>query len=351
MDQKEKGGALNHGPAIDAARWFARLRSPECGATERHAFETWLAASDEHRSAYEKVARTASRVTDALKSDPRLRAMLDTELAKSSDRPLHKSTAPVARWRRLSIAAAWFAAIGMVAIGALPRVSAPPAAESLISYTNSEPRGKTVLLDDGSTLHLDTGSEVTVALSKAQRRLTLRQGRAYFEVAHDAQRPFTVDAAGTRTTALGTKFEVRLEPQGVTVTLAEGSVSVRPSDAKGRWKELLEPGQQLSIDAGATHNEKRQVDATRVTGWAEGRLYFDGVPLAQVLQDVNRYSSTKVVLGDERLAATPIGGNFAAGGDAGAFVQALSAILPLRSEPSGDREIVLFPRERATVAH
>ncbi len=88
-----------------------------------------------------------------------------------------------------------------------------------------------------------------------------------------------------------------------------------------------------------------------MTAWSQGRLVFDGEPLSTVLAQVNRYSSIKVVLGDERLASIPIGGTFAAGGDAGAFVQALSAILPVRSEPAGDHEIVLFQRERAVASN
>jgi Fe2+-dicitrate sensor, membrane component len=71
---------------------------------------------------------------------------------------------------------------------------------------------------------------------------------------------------------------------------------------------------------------------------------FDATPLNQVLSEINRYSRTKVVLGDASLANVPIGGNFLAGGDTEEFLETLMAVLPLRSIRTGANEIVLFQR-------
>jgi transmembrane sensor len=334
------------GPAEQAARWFARLRSPECGPEERRAFETWLQQDAAHRGAYDSVARAAARISDALKQDPRLRAMLQDEPPAGCRRP-----ASSRRWRRLSLAAAWVAAIGLALLFAVPRLSPTVSPEALLTYTNSEQRGKVIALSDGSVLHLDADSQIQVSMSATRRLLVLVSGRAYFEVAKDARRPFSVEAGGTRTVALGTRFEVRLRPEGVAVTLAEGSVAVTPAAPGAQWQATLQPGEQLVVDAAAAQGVKRSVDAARVIAWSGGRLHFDGTPLRQVLADVNRYSGIKVVLGDEALGDVPIGGSFAAGGDAGAFVHALATILPVRSEPVGDHQIVLYPRERSATAH
>ena len=58
-----------------------------------------------------------------------------------------------------------------------------------------------------------------------------------------------------------------LGTQGVTVTLAEGSVSVRPATGNEDWKELLEPGQQLTVDVAHPRGRRSEVDAARVTAW------------------------------------------------------------------------------------
>jgi transmembrane sensor len=202
-------------------------------------------------------------------------------------------------------------------------------------------------LSDGSTLHLDVGAEVSVVMSPHERHLELAKGRAYFEVAHDKTRPFSVTAAGTRTVALGTRFEVSLQSQSVSVSLAEGSVAITDAaDATEleKWREVLTPGQQLQVHADHDQRERIQVDAGAIASWSRGRLIFNGMPLNKVLDEINRYASIKVHLGDAELANIPIGGNFVAGADSNEFVETLAAVVPLRSVRTGANEIVLFQR-------
>jgi transmembrane sensor len=181
-------------------------------------------------------------------------------------------------------------------------------------------------------------------MSPGERRLELTKGRAYFEVAHDITRPFSVTAGGTRTVALGTRFEVALSPQAVNVSLAEGSVAITEVATPDKWQEVLSPGQQLQVHADHDQRERIQVDADAIAGWSRGRLVFNGMPLYKVLDEINRYAEIKVHLGDSALANIPIGGNFVAGADSNEFVETLAAVLPLRSVRTGANEIVLFQR-------
>lgn len=340
MQEAESVGSDNDRLAARAAGWYARLNAPDCSAEERQAFQDWCSSDEAHRRAFDAASRAADVVGSALRRDPRLRAML-----AEAERVPEPVAGRGARRLRFAAAAA-VVALALAFFGSRGSFAPAPAPPATARYENAQMRESTVQLADGSTLHLDAGAVVTAELGRDARRLSLLKGRAYFEVAHDASRPFSVEAAGTRTVALGTRFEVRLESTGAVVTLVEGSVAVTPVRPGDEWRRTLAPGQQLVVDQDHPQGRLAHVDASQVTAWSQGRLVFDGKPLADVLEEVNRYSAIKVVLGDERLAATPIGGTFAAGGDAGAFVQALSAILPVRSEPSGD-EIVLFQRERA----
>ena len=199
-------------------------------------------------------------------------------------------------------------------------------------------------LQDGSIVYLDVGSRVNVQMSKAERRIELAVGRAFFEVAHDSARPFSVSAGGARTVALGTRFQVALSQQLVSVTLLDGSVAVADTNESGNWREVLRPGQQLRYSAASRSKEKREVDAAALTGWSHGRLVFKGTPLAEALEEVNRYAATKVRIGDQALADLPVGGNFIAGGSSDDFVEALAAVLPLKIVRVGADEIVLFQR-------
>ena len=88
---------------------------------------------------------------------------------------------------------------------------------------------------------------------------------------------------------------------------------------------------------------KTSVDTYMATSWSRGRLVFRGTPLAEALEEVNRYSTRKLRLADPSLASLPVGGNFIAG-DSELIVSAFAAALPLRSVDGGGGEILLFRR-------
>lgn len=334
-----------------ATRWYARLRAPDCSDAERREFQEWLAADTANVRAYEATVRAADRIAQQVQFDPRLRALADKALVNQAtsvpQRPNSGRLSAKLRshWRSAAIL---LFSVGAAALLAT-RMSEPAShANPMSTYANSDMREQRIQLQDGSVLHLDVGSEVSVIMTADERRLELSKGRAYFEVAHDKSRPFSVTAAGTRTVALGTRFEVALLSQSVNVTLAEGSVAVTDALASDRWREVLSPGQRLQVHAGSLQREKIQVNADIIASWSNGRLVFDGMPLGKVLEEINRYTSVKVRLGDAELANIPIGGNFVAGGDSNEFVETLAAVLPLRSVRAGANEIVLFQRYETT---
>jgi transmembrane sensor len=229
-------------------------------------------------------------------------------------------------------------AIAVVAVHFSVQLLHPPVAA--VAYeTRSERR--TVMLEDGSVVEMDVGTELRVRLSAKRREIDLLQGRASFEVAHDASRPFSVVAAGSRTTALGTKFQVQRDDARVLVILAEGSVVVDDTSPKAGWSEKLAPGEQLSV--ADSDIEKQLVDLQRVTSWMRGRHVFRSTPLAEAMDEVNRYARKKVRLGDSSLAHLPVGGSFIAG-DSEMIVDALSAVLPIRAVAGSGDEIILFRR-------
>ena len=72
-----------------AAVWYARLRAPDCGPAERHAFQEWLESDPSHRQAYQSAERAARLVSGQLAADSRLRALAQEALkpvSASSDR-------------------------------------------------------------------------------------------------------------------------------------------------------------------------------------------------------------------------------------------------------------------------
>jgi transmembrane sensor len=139
----------------------------------------------------------------------------------------------------------------------------------------------------------------------------LDRGEAYFEVAHDASRPFVVDAGTRRITVLGTRFSVRRDDNGqVQVIVAEGRVQVSPLDGAAapaiisRNDSLLAAGDMVQV----SHDSEQQI-ASRLS-WRQGRLVLDGMTLAQAAQEFNRYNRRQLIVTDPVAAQLQLGGSF-----------------------------------------
>jgi transmembrane sensor len=213
-----------------------------------------------------------------------------------------------------------------------------------VTYESTGPDRRAVTLDDGSTVELDVDTRIAIRMSAGRRQIELISGRALFEVAHDASRPFSVTAAGSRTTALGTKFQVSRDDANVEVTLAAGSVGIDRGEraATGEaWSERLAPGEQIDIDTTTQRRQRRAVDVNVAMSWTHGRHIFRGTPLRAAIDEINRYAVRKIRLGDASLADLPVAGNFIVG-DSGAIVAALAAVLPVRAVDGDGGEIVLL---------
>ena len=312
----------------DAARWYARIHAPDCTGRDREEFEVWLRADPDHWRAYADAERTVCRFDQLLEYDTQLRALADETCGEPVVVARRRWAVPAA------LAASLVMALVAVRLGGVGEHAQPP---ELFATRMDEQRD--ITLADNSVVHLDVGSEITVNMTGRSREITLTRGRALFDVAKDRERPFAVTAGGTRTTALGTRFQIQTSSERVVVVLTEGSVSVARPD----WEERLAPGEQLSLEGAGTAPVKRSVDTHVATSWSRGRLVFRGTPLAEALEEVNRYSTRKLRLADPSLATLPVGGNFIAG-DSELVLSAFVAALPLRSVDGGGGEILLFRR-------
>ncbi|MDN7142924.1 FecR domain-containing protein [Pseudomonas sp. JQ170] len=175
-------------------------------------------------------------------------------------------------------------------------------------------------LADGSTVLLDSDSEMTVSWHLRTRQVTLTRGQALFDVAPMVYRPFLVDAGSAAVRVVGTRFNVNRLEQEVQVTVAEGKVAVRggATDALA----LLEPGQQLRVRQGVP-GPVTTVNADDVSAWKDSRLVFESTPLAEVIATLQRYRRQPITLMEPNLARLPVSGVFDSN-----HVERLLALLP-----------------------
>lgn len=323
-----------------AAYWFAVLRNSDCSAAKRKAFDLWLSESESHAEAFEAV-KQAWNLSARLDADSDFLALRHAAIRGSVDQ---------ARSRRWSTMAIAVSVCLIAAFATLFWKLSQPEPGPKVRFTLNEaalaPRAQiistaigersTFLLEDGSSVELNTATKMKILFGDEKREIILLKGQALFEVAPNPDRPFVVFAANRRITALGTEFEVRLDKQDVSVTLLEGKVEVTEltlvdstqNAADLRSIELL-PGQRVSGDLAQTLEVSRD-DLDRALSWREGRLQFKNERLSDVVYEINRYSVHDVRLADPSLGDIRVSGTFKAGTAAG-FVSALTTIYPLES--------------------
>lgn len=311
-----------------AERWYARLKAPDCSASERLEFQRWRTAP-EHGAAFAATEKLWSSLGQ-LAGRPDFERLSQRILAETAGRDPR-------RWQPFAIAAS--AAIALIGGGILmwAQHRQPPG----VVYATKPGERSIVKLADGSQLVLNYATELDVRLEEKARRVTLLKGEALFTVAHDQTRPFEVAAGDGVVTVLGTRFEVRSDDRHVTVTLSEGRVSLDRQVDKEHIQ--LEPGEQVRYRVDVPELNRRTVDADVVTSWSTGRLRFRSTPLSEALEEINRYSTTQIRIVDPTLAAIPIAGTFEVG-DATSVVSALTALWPIRAEEK-DGAVLLHHRE------
>lgn len=309
-------------PFKEAARWWVRLGRGPLSTAEADAFQRWLGAKPENSQAWAD-SETAWALAGEAAFIP---APAPVEV--SDTRPRRAARRLGWRW---SVAGASFAAVaGGLAVWVAPQMG--PTAQA---YETRVGELRAVPLADGSVVTLDADSALTVKLGRNGRDVSLARGRAHFEVAHAASRPFRVTAGGALVTATGTSFDVNRTAGEVDVVLLRGGVIVRAGDEAVR----LRPGEHVS--AGSEGRLRPEpVDPAAAAGWRQGRLSFHDEPLADIAQEMNRYGGARLVIADPRLAGARFSGVFRAG-DTAALAEALQAAGVVGRISRRDGEIVI----------
>lgn len=345
-----------------AGAWDARLRSPDCTDQDRARFAEWCDADPAHRPAFERLQSVVATLRhDRGRAD--LRSLRDEALRVVSHRRRRV-------WLGTAAAAVMAIAVGAALWNSANQnwLSEPVAAlvtrlSGAQSYSTGTGQRSTFVLDDGSSIELNARSRLEVRFSDTRRDVKLIAGQALFNVARDRRRPFVVQAGDRRVFAVGTQFDVRLDGLSVQVTLLEGKVRVEdsaPLPEQARKIELA-PGQQLVAklgtadrdevpalpatpdSAGASPDIVRDIDVAKVTGWREGRIFFDDLSLEDAVTEMNRHSAVHIRLESPALAGLRVNGMFKAG-EQESFVAALQEYFPIEAERRGAREIVLVAR-------
>ena len=200
---------------------------------------------------------------------------------------------------------------------------------------------KTITLADGSTIELNTDTAVHIDANASRRIVEFDRGEAYFQIKHDAARPFIVMAAGHRVTDIGTKFLLRRDADRVEVALVEGRAQFESAGVKTRIQSaLLTPGDVVVATADSVAvTRKSAPELANELGWRRDLLVFHHTTLADAASEYNRYNSKKIIIADRAAAHLTMNGTLPTN-DVEAFVRLTQKFFDLHVEKRGD-EIVI----------
>ena len=298
----QEPGFVHPDPAMDAAlNWLFTLQAAPENQQIRAEFETWRRAEAAHAEAFAVVA------------DAWVLPDMDTVAGEFAQRTQYPARAagnvvqlPRSKRRSWAKAAMGAAAAVLIAVG----VQQYPALKLRwqADYLTVAGARQEVILPEGSRMILNTASAVALDFEGTKRSVTLLQGEAYFDVAPDASRPFTVASAFSEVKVKGTAFSVRSEDRQDTVILERGLVEVSrlPNRDQTAW---LKPGERV-VATETSLSAVEQADPSTSLAWLRGQLIFEDKPFDQVLGEVARYYGHSIIVANDQLAQIKINGNY-----------------------------------------
>lgn len=153
-------------------------------------------------------------------------------------------------------------------------------AAAYVQLETREGEVRSFLLPDSSTVWLNSGSTIHYSqhFNEQKREVILDEGEAFFDVRHIDGKTFTVAAGNTKTTVLGTAFNIRsyhyLSERQISV--ARGKVQVETlAGGKEQTAATLLPGEQLVVDTASRRYKMQHVKAEDFIAWKDGLLQFN----------------------------------------------------------------------------
>lgn len=303
-----------------ASQWLARL---DTGRATEQEFEAWRDADPRHAAAFAQTAQAWTRL----------------DLLRDAERP-RSGTSHRRAWLTGGGALLAASLVGGTYLGR----------DSLLRdrVVTGVGERRTLALPDGSSVELNTDTEVFWRFDRQRRRLWLARGEAALMIAQDRLRPFELfTAQGLARLAAG-QFNARLRPAGLDLIVLAGRATVETAtghaQAQAQVVGAADPRQALAVTA-----QRIEVVATpearvqSVQAWRRGEIVFEGQPLSAAVEEYNRYLTRKLVIGDTRAGGLRLGGRFLTGDPEG-FLEALRTTFGLRIIEDGPSRILLKSR-------
>ncbi len=301
-----------------AAQWLSRRSSARFSAADEQQFQDWLGAATQNTEAFAALQRIWADFSQV----PR------PVLAPVRAAP------PRRHWLRHAAAAACIVA-GLLFVQSDFSLSLV----SEQSFASNSQTVREVELADGSRVMLNLDSRIQVRYFEDRREVVLEQGAAFFSVAHDASRPFTVHARDSQVQVLGTRFSVLKGDEHLAVAVEQGRVRFSARQGEG-GEATLTAGDAADLNYASGELERSRQTPAEIASWRNGQLIFRNRPLGQLADELSHYRQAPVRLTDPALAQLRVSGSLDIHRP-DAFLDALPHLLAVRVERLADGQALI----------
>ena len=368
---------FEHDPLLEeAAEWFIALRSDGVSGERIAEWQHWLSSDEAHRQAFQRL-ESFWQLSDGVA------ARWPTEDEVEQDE--YSGTESVTAWRSrleavaperrephassrvrprsfgwLLVGAPLLAIVALAAVIYWPLINVAIKGGWRTSVRTGIGETRTLTLPDGTTVWEAGKTSLVATLLPHSRSVVLSGGDAYFQVAREPGRPFTVRAGSATVTDVGTAFDVKVL-DGVVVSVAEGMVRVSTGAPSGQSRAArqglgsvvmtnldtveLKAGQRLALQAFTRVPIVTTVNPAEVGGWRQGRIQYMDEPLAGVVADLSRYSTRRIVVGDAKVADLRVTGVVFLDNING-WLASLESTFRVNVATEGDGTVLIEARER-----
>jgi transmembrane sensor len=349
-------GASGAEPQLD---WdaLARYLAGEGSAAERATIRQWLASHTADAKVVQALDDALGRVTPS----PNAREGIDVEAAlvavnakralldasPSSGRLLtldsngkRSGTSPATRWIPLAAAAILVLAVGTVVWrGRVNRDETQTIASR--TFTTGIGGRDSLQLPDGTSIVLGPRSRITLAAGYGrQARNVELEGEAYFDVHHDATRPFVIAVNGATVRDVGTAFAVHADSLGlVRVAVKSGTVEIQRTGTSARSSAVLNAGDVGLLDSAGKVVAERGAATDDDLAWTRGTLVFRDATIAEVRDDLRRWYGIELVARDSVLRRH-LTATFGAHDSVATILRTIALSLPASIERHGDTAFI-----------
>lgn len=310
MRKAEQNAALPSAEKVEleAAKWLARIDSHygdrnvclDDYASHNIEFSNWLEKSITNRVAL-------LRLLSIWKRTGRMSA-LKSPNSKPEIKKVNSQPDDGLNYKRIG----GFLAAACLLIVLLIGFRTYESGQDAITYQTAKGGHEVVPLIDGSKVELNSDTKFTVQMAKNERVIMLDRGEAFFEVSHDANRPFRIIAGDHTVTVLGTKFAVYRNAGEIEVAVTEGRVAIGEGTSKNAAPQtVILPGDIAKTEHGTLLVLNKGLDAVeRELSWRHGYIVLDKRTLKEAAEEFSRYHKVEFVIKDQKIARMLVSGRF-----------------------------------------